>query len=105
MALITFIEHDGTRHEVTADEGCSLMDGAVQHGIEGIIAECGGACACATCHCYIDEDWTAKTGEANDMEAAMLDAVIDPQANSRLSCQLTVTSDLDGLTPSTVACA
>ena len=97
MALITFIEHDGSRHEVTAEEGRSLMEGAVQYGIEGIIAECGGACACATCHCYIAEEWTAKTGGADDMEAAMLDAVLDPKPTSRLSCQLTVTSELDGL--------
>ncbi len=97
MALITFIENDNTCHQVTVEEGCSLMDGAIQHGIEGIIAECGGACACATCHCYIEDEWVATTGKADDMEAAMLDAVLDPRPNSRLSCRVKVTSDMDGL--------
>ena len=73
------------------------MQGAMDNMIEGILAECGGACSCATCHCYMGEAWAAKTGEASDMEKDMLDAVLDQRKTSRLSCQVAVTAEMDGL--------
>lgn len=97
MPLITFIAHDGTSQDVHVESGVSLMQAAVDNGIEGIVAECGGACSCATCHCYIDEAWLSKTGETSEMEDTMLDCVTDPKPNSRLSCQITVRDKLDGL--------
>lgn len=97
MAKVTYIEHDGEVHEANIDADTSLMEGAVQLGLEGIIAECGGACACATCHCYIAEEWVDKIEPATDIEAAMLDAVIDPKPNSRLACQINVTDAISGI--------
>ncbi len=97
MVHITFIESHGEKHEADLSEGTTLMDGAISHDVEGIVAECGGACACATCHCYIEEAWLEKLDPAEAMEAAMLESVIDPKPNSRLSCQITVTSDMDGM--------
>ena len=97
MPVITFIEHDSTKHEVEIQTGISLMEGAVNAGIEGIVAECGGSCSCATCHCYIQEDWMKQVGGPEPMEADMLDAVVDPKSNSRLSCQVTVSDDMEGL--------
>ncbi len=97
MAKITYIEHSGTEHTIEVKTGQSVMEGAVKHNIPGIDADCGGACACATCHVYVDEAWTDKTGEASVMEQSMLDFANDLQANSRLSCQIIVKDDLDGL--------
>jgi len=97
MAKITYIEHDGTEHVVDVKSGQSVMEGAVKHNIPGIDADCGGACACATCHVYVDPAWTAKTGEKNSMEESMLDFAESVEDNSRLSCQIKVTDDLDGL--------
>ncbi len=97
MPTVTFVDADGTRHEVEANSGVSLMQVAIDNGIEGIVAECGGACSCATCHCYVEEEWQARTGEPDDMEKAMLECVLDPMPNSRLSCQITLSEDLDGL--------
>jgi 2Fe-2S ferredoxin len=73
------------------------MLGAIENGIEGIVAECGGACSCATCHCYVDESWIDKTGRAEDMEEALIECAEKPRETSRLSCQIEVTEDLDGL--------
>jgi 2Fe-2S ferredoxin len=73
------------------------MHAATDNGVAGILADCGGACSCATCHCYVGEDWTARTGAADEVEAQMLEFVLDPQPNSRLSCQITVSDELDGL--------
>ncbi len=97
MTRIIFFENDGTRHEVDAKNGTSVMEAAVNHMVPGIDADCGGACACATCHVYVDEAWTEKTGSAESMEESMLDFASDMQANSRLSCQIKITDALDGL--------
>ena len=97
MAKITYIEHSGTSHTIEVRNGLSVMEGAVKNNIPGIDADCGGACACATCHVYVDDAWTAKTGSPSSMEESMLDFANDLQPNSRLSCQIKVTDDLDGL--------
>ena len=97
MAKITYIEHDGTEHAVEVKTGLSVMEGAVKNNIPGIDADCGGACACATCHVYVDEAWTGKTGTASVMEESMLDFANNLQPNSRLSCQILVSDALDGL--------
>jgi 2Fe-2S ferredoxin len=97
MAKITYIEHGGARHEVAAEPGMTVMEAAVKNGVPGIEAECGGACACATCHVYVDEAWTERTGKPNDMEEDMLDFAFDVRPTSRLSCQIKVKPELDGL--------
>ena len=97
MAKITYIEHDGTEHVIDVKPGLSVMEGAVKNNIPGIDADCGGACACATCHVYVDEAWRAKTGEKSAMEESMLDFAENVEDNSRLSCQIKVTDELDGL--------
>ncbi|MFV0276691.1 MAG: 2Fe-2S iron-sulfur cluster-binding protein [Parahaliea sp.] len=97
MVTITYIENDGRTFEVEAEVGSTIMQTAVDNGIEGILAECGGACSCATCHCYIDEAWVEKVGEANPMEKEMLDFAVDPKDNSRLGCQVDITADFNGL--------
>lgn len=97
MPLVKYIEADGREFEVDVAVGNTVMQGALDNMIDGILAECGGACSCATCHCYVDEAWVAKTGEASDMEKEMLDAVLDQKETSRLSCQIEVTADMDGL--------
>ena len=101
MAKITYIEHNGTKHTVDVADGLSVMEGAIRNLVPGIDADCGGACACATCHVYIDEAWQTKTGERSAMEESMLDFADGVQDNSRLSCQIKVTADLDGLIVST----
>jgi len=101
MAKITYIEHNGTKHTVDVADGLSVMEGAIRNLVPGIDADCGGACACATCHVYIDEAWQAKTGERSAMEESMLDFADGVQDNSRLSCQIKVTAGLDGLIVST----
>ena len=97
MAQLTIIAFDGTRFEIAAAEGSTVMENAVRNSVPGIEAECGGACACATCHVYVDEAWTAKAGAPSAMEEDMLDFAVDVQPNSRLSCQIKVTAALDGL--------
>ena len=97
MAKITYISHDGTRFEVESENGSTVMENAIKNSVPGIEAECGGACACATCHVYVDNAWTGKTGSPEAMEEDMLDFAYDVQPNSRLSCQIKVTADLDGL--------
>jgi len=97
MAKITYIEHNGTEHVVEVRNGQSVMEGAVKNNIPGIDADCGGACACATCHVYVDPAWTDKTGTASVMEESMLDFANELQPNSRLSCQILVNDDMDGL--------
>jgi 2Fe-2S ferredoxin len=97
MPSITYIEHDGTEHTVEVRKGLSVMEGAIKNNVPGIDADCGGACACATCHCYVDEAWREKTGSASAMEESMLDFAQNVEPNSRLSCQIRVTDDLDGL--------
>jgi 2Fe-2S ferredoxin len=97
MAKITYIEHDGREHTVEVKTGLSVMEGAVRNNVPGIDADCGGACACATCHVYVDEAFAAETGRPSAMEESMLDFADNVQPNSRLSCQIRVTDDLDGL--------
>lgn len=98
MPNITYIEHDGTEHTVEVETGLSVMEGAVNNSIPGIEAECGGACACATCHVYVEAAWTDKLPEKDDMEDDMLEcAACEVLDNSRLSCQIEVTAELDGL--------
>ena len=97
MPRITFITPDGERHEVEVENGYSVMEAAINNNIEGIVAECGGACACATCHSYIDDAWIDKMSEMDDMEDSMLDAAYDRRDNSRLTCQLEMNDAWDGL--------
>ncbi len=97
MAKIVFVEHDGTEHEVDAQNGASVMLAAVNNGVPGIDADCGGACSCATCHVYVKEEWQEKLGEVTPIEEAMLSLSSDRKDNSRLSCQIEVSDELDGL--------
>jgi 2Fe-2S ferredoxin len=97
MAKITYIGADGTRYEVEAENGSTVMENAIRNGVPGIEAECGGACACATCHVYVDEEWRALTGAPEPMEEDMLDFAYELKPNSRLSCQIQVTDEMDGL--------
>lgn len=97
MPKIKYIEHSGKEHEVDVPAGWSVMEGAVKNLIPGIDADCGGACACATCHVFVDQAWLDKLPAKQDMEETMLDFATDMAANSRLSCQIKVTPALDGL--------
>ena len=98
MAKITYIEHNGTKHEVEVASGLSVMEGARDNNIPGIEADCGGACACSTCHVYIDAAWAEKLPAMDSMEEDMLDFAWEPDAaRSRLTCQVRVTDDMDGL--------
>ena len=97
MAKITFIQPDGTQQVVDAEAGLTVMEAAKKALVPGIEAECGGACACATCHVYVDEQWTDTVGQPEPMEEDMLDFAYDVRANSRLSCQIKVTDEFDGL--------
>jgi len=97
MAKITYVEFNGKEHVLDIATGTSLMQGAINSNVRGIIAECGGACSCATCHVYVDDAWVDKLDAKSDMEDAMLEAVVELQPNSRLSCQIKVTDSLDGL--------
>ena len=97
MPKITYIDSAGATRTVEADVGATVMETAIKNGVPGIEAECGGACACATCHVYVDEAWREKTGVATPMEQDMLDFAYDVRPNSRLSCQIKVTAELDGL--------
>ena len=98
MPRVAFVQPDGTRREVSAPVGITLMEAARQHGVAGVVAQCGGACACATCHVYVDPEWLERLEPPEDMELGMLEAAWEPRGNSRLSCQIHLTQDLDGLT-------
>ncbi len=97
MVKITLIESNGTEHVVDAAPGASVMETAVKHMVPGIEADCGGACACATCHVYVDEAWVEKVGKPEEMEESMLDFAYEPKENSRLSCQIQLSEALEGL--------
>jgi len=97
MVKITFIQPDGSQQVVEGTSGMTVMEVARTHRVPGIEAECGGACACATCHVYVDAAWTEKTGKAASMEEDMLDFAFDVRPESRLSCQMKVTDALNGL--------
>lgn len=97
MPKITFIQHDGDRHEIEANNGDSLMKAATFNGLPGIDADCGGACACATCQIYIADDWVSRIGERSEEEESMLELSFNMRPTSRLACQITVTPEMDGL--------
>ena len=97
MAKITYVEHNGKTHTVEVSSGLSVMEGAIQNNIPGIDADCGGSMACATCHVYVKEEWFNKLPSKEDGEEDMLDMAFEPKKNSRLSCQLIVTDQLEGL--------
>ena len=97
MAKIVFTEPGGGRREINAPLGLTLMEAARQNGVQGVVAQCGGACACATCHVYVDPAWLGRLEPPEEMEAGMLETAWEPRANSRLSCQIQITADLDGL--------
>jgi 2Fe-2S ferredoxin len=97
MPKITYIGADGTSRTVDAEIGSTVMEAAIKEGVSGIEAECGGACACATCHVYIDEAWRPIVGEPSPMEEDMLDFGYEVKPSSRLSCQIKVTAEIDGL--------
>ena len=97
MPKITYIEHNGKSHEVKVANGLTVMEGAVQNNIPGIDADCGGSCACATCHVYVDEKWFNKLIKKDSAEEDMLDMAYEPKKFSRLSCQITVEDSLNGL--------
>ena len=97
MPKITYIEHTGKSHTIEVPNGLSVMEGAISNNIPGIDADCGGSMACATCHVYVKEEWLDKLPTKEDGEEDMLDMAFEPKNNSRLSCQITVTDELDGL--------
>lgn len=97
MSKLTIVAFDGTRHELDVDAGSTVMENAVRNSVPGIEAECGGACACATCHVYVDEAWAAIAGAPQPMEEDMLDFAYEVRPTSRLSCQIKITAALDGL--------
>lgn len=98
MAKITFIQHNGTQQTLDGIPGMTVMETAVKHQVPGIDADCGGACACATCHVYVEPEWLPKLSPRAAMEEDMLDFAFDVRDNSRLSCQIKVSDALDGLT-------
>ncbi len=97
MAKITYVDYQGNSNTVEVENGLSIMEGAIQNNIPGIDADCGGSMACATCHVYVEEKWLNKLPKAEDGEVDMIDMAFEPKKNSRLSCQLTVTNELDGI--------
>jgi ferredoxin, 2Fe-2S len=97
MPKITYIDPDGVSHTVDAEIGATVMETALRNDVPGIIASCGGSCACATCHVHVDPAWMAIVGPRSPEEEGMLDSAVDVDENSRLSCQIVVTEELDGL--------
>lgn len=97
MTKVKFIEADGTEYDVDATDGISLMEAAISNNVLGIIAECGGHLSCSTCHGYIDPAWVGRLDPPSEDETTMIDCTLDPQPNSRLTCQVRITPDMDGL--------
>jgi 2Fe-2S ferredoxin len=97
MPSVTFIEHDGTEYRVQGEVGKSLMQIAVDHGVPGILADCGGSVSCGTCHGYVETNWSERVPPPTEQEISLLDGLVDPHANSRLTCQITATDELDGI--------
>jgi 2Fe-2S ferredoxin len=97
MTKITYVTSQGERIETEGENGSTVMETAIMNAVPGIVAECGGACTCATCHVYVDEDWRAAVGGPSMMEEDMLDFAFDVRDSSRLSCQIKVKQELDGL--------
>jgi len=98
MTIIRYVDQDGAAREVDASPGVSLMEAAVRHGVAAIEGECGGACACATCHVYIPPEWRRVTGEPSEHEQMMLEFGVEVDERSRLSCQIKITAEMDGMT-------
>ena len=101
MPKITFIDNQENSRTIEVENGLSVMEGAIQNDVPGIDADCGGSMACATCHVYVEEKWLNKIPEAEEAEIDMIDMAFEPKNNSRLSCQITVTDELNGLTVKT----
>ena len=101
MPKIKYIDHEGNSKTIEVENGLSVMEGAIQNNIPGIDADCGGSMACATCHVYVEEKWLNKLAKAEDAEVDMIDMAFEPKKNSRLSCQLIVSDELNGLTVTT----
>ncbi len=101
MPKITFIDNQENSRTIEVESGLSVMEGAIQNDVPGIDADCGGSMACATCHVYVEEKWLNKIPEAEEAEIDMIDMAFEPKKNSRLSCQITVTDELNGLTVKT----
>ena len=101
MAKINYIDHSGNKIEINVENGLTVMEGAVQNNIPGIDADCGGSMACATCHVYVEDSWFNKLPEPEDAEKDMIDMAFEPKKNSRLSCQIVVSDDMNGLTVKT----
>jgi 2Fe-2S ferredoxin len=97
MTKLTIVAPDGVRFEIDAEDGSTVMENAIRNAVPGIEAECGGACACATCHVYVDDEWTGTVGSPDVMEEDMLDFAYEVKPTSRLSCQIKVAPELDGL--------
>jgi ferredoxin, 2Fe-2S len=97
MVKVVYVSSTGERREAEAESGMTVMETAVKIGIDEILGECGGACACATCHVYVAQEWFDKLPPASPMETDMLDFAVDPRPNSRLSCQISLTEELDGI--------
>jgi 2Fe-2S ferredoxin len=101
MPKITYIDSSGNQKTIEVEIGLTVMEGAIQNDVTGIDADCGGGMSCATCHVYVKEEWLNKLPKAEDAEQDMIDMAFQPKKNSRLSCQITVTENLDGLTVTT----
>ena len=101
MPKITYIDNNGNSKTINVENGLSVMEGAIQNDIPGIDADCGGSMACATCHVYVEEKWLNKIPKAEEAEVDMIDMAYEPKKNSRLSCQIIVCDELDGLTVTT----
>ena len=101
MPKITYVEHNGEKRTINVDKGLTVMEGAIQNEIPGIDADCGGGMACATCHVYVEDSWFNKLPKAEDAEQDMIDMAYKPNKNSRLSCQIVVSDEIDGLTVTT----
>ena len=97
MPKITYVDHQGVEHRIDVACGNSVMQGAISNDVPGIDADCGGQCACATCQVFVDANWADRVGTPNTQEALMLEATVNAKSNSRLSCQIVVTDELDGL--------
>ena len=103
MPKITYVDNQGNSKKINVDNGLTVMEGAIQNDIPGIDADCGGSMACATCHVYVEEKWLDKIPKAEEAEVDMIDMAYEPKKNSRLSCQLIVSDELEGLTVTTPA--
>lgn len=97
MPVVTYIQDDGSQREIQVENGSSLMQGALDNLLDGMVGACGGNCSCATCHCYVDPAWLDKIAPPSEIEKELLACILNPRENSRLSCQIRLTDELDGL--------